>query len=166
MQTDISSVHLHESGLAVGTRARLKGVGIRGTETAGQADVFDSLTAPVSATYTQTGYVVTVTKSAHGLTTGDKVGIAFEPTGGSAANSGNFFITVTSDNTFTVTTLNSRTISGTVVCLYAGGWLTTIETAAGDIYNNFDIFPGEGMLAREGIYVYMSNLGSINIYYG
>ena len=167
MQTDVLSVHLHESGFAVNQPTRLKAFGARGTATAGQLDIFDTTSVPVAATYGQVGYVVTVTKVAHGLKTGQKVGIAFEAGTGGTPNSGAFTITVLTADTFTVTTLNSRSITAGADCRYAlGGWVVTIELAAGDSFNNYALLPGQGILAREGIYVYMLNLSACNIYYG
>ena len=73
MQTDVKSGHLNNSGFVVLGRNRLKAVSMVGTATAGTLDIFDTTTAPVAATYARSGTTITVTKSAHGLATGDIV---------------------------------------------------------------------------------------------
>jgi hypothetical protein len=42
----------------------------------------------------------------------------------------------------------------------------TYETQATDEYQNSPIIPGEGVLAVNGIYAYMSDIDSAQIYYG
>ena len=107
MQTDVRSVHQHISGFAVLGRTRVKGLSVRGTTAApSRLDLFDTATVPVVASYAQTGYVITVTKNAHGLTNGQQLGIAFDDGTGGTPNSGNFVITVVDANSFTVTTIN------------------------------------------------------------
>lgn len=64
-----------------------------------------------SGTYTRTLTTVTVTITAHGLTSGDSVVLDF--TSGTAAD-GTYTVTVTGANTFTVTTAASGTTSGNV----------------------------------------------------
>ena len=79
MQTDVRSVHLNQTGFAYVGRTRVRGMVATTTSTGGVIHIFDTTTAPVSAsvTYARTGYTVTVTKTGHGLSTGDKVGITF-----------------------------------------------------------------------------------------
>ena len=76
-QTDVKAGHLNNTGFVLLGRTRLKAISMVGTATAGTLDVFDTTTAPVSATYARTAAVITVTKVAHGLVTGDVVGLAF-----------------------------------------------------------------------------------------
>jgi hypothetical protein len=66
--------------------------------------------ANVTGTYSQTGTTVTVTITAHGYTTGQSAFLDF--TSGTAVD-GSYTVTVTGDNTFTVTQA-SRTTSGNV----------------------------------------------------
>ena len=166
MQTDVKSGHLNNSGFVVLGRNRLKAVSMVGTATAGTLDIFDTTTAPVAATYARSGTTITVTQTAHGLATGNVVGIAFATASGSSGTNGNYVITVTSSSTFTVTDINSGTIAALTVATYAPLWLASYDTGAADLFGNFALIPGEGILVKNGIYLSMSNLLSANIYYG
>jgi hypothetical protein len=42
----------------------------------------------------------------------------------------------------------------------------TFDVAAADTYNNGQILPGEGILARNGVYAYMANLAAVSVFYG
>jgi len=85
MQTDVLSGHLGQSGFIVfNNRSRVKSISVKGTDIEGQLDLFATPTAPIAATYGQSGNTITITKSAHGLTTGQQIGIAYaRGTGGS-----------------------------------------------------------------------------------
>ena len=166
MQTDVKAGHLNNSGFVVLGRLRLKAVSTVGTATAGTLDIFDTITAPVSATYARSGTTITVTKSAHGLATGATVGIAFASASGSSATNGNYVITVTDSSTFTVTDINSGTIAGGTVAAYSTAWVASYDVGATDVFSNFALIPGEGILAKNGLYLSMSNLTSANVYYG
>jgi hypothetical protein len=166
MQTDVKSGHLNNSGFVVLGRNRLKAVSMVGTATAGTLDVFDTTTAPVSGTYERAGTLVTVTKNGHGLATGDVIGIAFASAGGVSATNGNYVITRLGANTFTVTDINSGTIASGTVAVYASLWLASYDVGATDVFGNYALIPGEGILVKNGIYLSMSNLLSANIYYG
>ena len=166
MQTDVKSGHLNNSGFAVLGRNRLKAISTVGSATAGTLDIFDTTTAPVSATYARTAAVITVTKVAHGLVTGDVVGIAFATASGSSGTNGNYVITRTGADTFTVTDINSGTIAALTVAVYASRWLASYDVGATDVFGNFALIPGEGVLVQFGIYLNMTNLTSANIYYG
>ena len=166
MQTDVKAGHLNNSGFAVLGRNRLKAVSMVGTATAGTLDIFDTTTAPVAATYARSGTTITVTKSAHGLADGSVIGLTFATASGSSGTNGNYVITVTSSSTFTVTDINSGTIAGGTVAAYASLWVASYDTGASDLFGNFALIPGEGILVKNGIYLSMSNLLSANIYYG
>ena len=169
MQTDVLSGHLHQSGFIVlQARSRVKGVSYKGTASAGQLDLFSTTTAPVSATYAQSGTTVTVTKSSHGLATGAVIGIAFTVGTGGAAFSGNYSITRVDANTFTLTSPNSATITAGASCVYVvnGSWLLTVETTAGDTYQNYLLIPGQGILSAQTVYAYMSNIDLTTVFYG
>ena len=170
--SDVKSSHLHGSGFFVKGRTRVRAMDVVGTASAGHMILFDTDVAPVSATYGRSGTTVTVTKVAHGLTTGNVVGIAFEHAG-AVATSGNYVITVTGTDTFTVTDINTGTISAGSACLYAAsntndvtsGWLATFHASAGDTFYNGFTVPDEGLLARKGVYATVTNLANVNIYY-
>ena len=166
MQTDVKAGHLNNSGFAVLGRNRLKAVSMVGTATAGTLDIFDTTTAPVSATYERAATLITVTKSAHGLVTGNVVGLAFATASGTSGTNGNYTITVASSSTFTVTDINSGTIAGGTVAAYASLWVASYDIGTGDYFGNFALIPGEGIMVKNGIYLSMSNLLSANIYYG
>ena len=73
----------------------------------------------VSATYGQSGTTITITKTSHGYSVGDFVLIDF--TAGSATD-GNYEIISKTDNTFTVTSATSATISSGTSCTYGANF--------------------------------------------
>jgi hypothetical protein len=172
--TEVRSGHLHSSGFIFKSRARVKALDVVGGDAGGTLEVWDTDVVPVAAAYGRSGDVVTVTKSAHGLKTGDIVGISYEEASGVIATPGNYPITVTGTDTFTITDINSGTIATSTACRYVrstkngynAGWLATYHTSASDIFFNGFSVPGDGMMANIGIYVYADGLNSINIYYG
>ena len=166
MQTDVKAAHLNNSGFAVLGPNRLKGLATVGTASAGTLDIFDTTTAPVSATYERAGTLVTVTKSSHGLATGDVVGLSFATASGSSATNGNYPITVLTSSTFTITDINTGTIAASTACLYASRWVVSYDIGATDVFGNNILLPGEGIKVVNGIYLSMSNILSSVIYYG
>ena len=168
MQYDVKQAHLNESGFFVLGRNRVKAVSFFGG--GGTLVLFDTTSAPVSSsvTYAQSGTTVTVSKTSHGLVTGDIVGIHFDSNTGVSATDGNYSITRVDANSFTLTDINSRTITSTAA-IYVSGvnrWLMTYETHSTDEFQNAPLIPGEGVLAANGIYAYMSAIDSAQIYYG
>jgi hypothetical protein len=169
MQTDVLSGHIHQSGYIVQQyRSRVKALSVRGSATAGEIALFSTETAPVAATYAQAGSVVTITKSSHGLITGDVIGISYQPGTGGAATSGNYEVTKLTDNTFTVVSPNPNTVTAGAVCNYVvnGSWLLTLDLAAGDTFQNYFLFPGEGILCKQQCYALMTNLTTCTVFYG
>ena len=168
MQYDVKQGHLNESGFFVLGRNRVKAISFFGGS--GTLVLFDTTVAPVtsSVTYARTGTLVTVSKTSHGLATGDVVGIHFDSNNGVSATDGNYTITVTGANSFTLNDINTGSISSTAA-LYVSGvnrWLMTYETHSTDEFQNSPIIPGEGVLAVNGIYAYMSAIDAAQIYYG
>jgi len=168
MQYDVKQGHLNESGFFVLGRNRIKAISYFGGS--GTLVLFDTTVAPVtsSVTYARTGTLVTVSKSSHGLATGDVVGIHFNSNSGVSATDGNYSITRVDANSFTLNDINTGSISSTAA-LYVSGvnrWLLTYETHASDEFQNSPIIPGEGVLAQNGIYAYMSAIDSAQIFYG
>jgi hypothetical protein len=168
MQYDVKQGHLNESGFFVLGRNRIKAISYFG----GGATLvlFDTTVVPVtsSVTYARTGTLVTVSKTSHGLATGDVVGIHFDSNSGVSATDGNYSITRVDANSFTLNDINTGSITSTAA-LYVSGvnrWLLTYETHASDDFQNSPIIPGEGVLATNGIYAYMSSMDSAQIYYG
>ena len=169
MQTDVKQGHLNQSGFFVLGRNRVKGVSFFGGS--GTLVLFDTTAAPVtsSVTYGRSGTTVTISKTAHGLTTGTIVGIHFNTGTGGAATDGNYPITRVDADTFTLTDINTGTITGTPAAVYVSGtnrWLLTYETHSSDEFQNAPVIPGEGVLAVNGIYAYMSSIDAAQIYYG
>jgi hypothetical protein len=125
--------------------------------------MWDSLVAQTSATYARTGFDVTVTSNAHGLQVGQSVGVVYAAGG---ATNGNYTITAVTTNTFTVTDLNTGTVAGGTACAWnAGGWLLSYDTAAAASTINM-IIPGEGILAKNGIYIQMTNQTNVTVFLG
>jgi hypothetical protein len=168
MQYDVKQAHLNQSGILVPFTTRLKSISVTGTATAGTLSLFDTVTAPVTtATYGRSGTTVTITQSAHGLTTGQVIGIDFASGTGGTATNGNYVVTVTDSSTFTITDINSGTITASPALVYSTGkWMASYDITAGDSYNNAPFIPGEGVKAFTGIYAYMTNLTAVNIFYG
>jgi hypothetical protein len=168
MQYDVKQAHLNGSGILVPFGTRIKGVSFTGSTSAGQLIIFDTVTAPTTtATYGRSGTTVTITQTAHGLTTGQTVGIDFAAGTGGTATNGNYAVTVTSSSVFTVTDINSGTITASPTLVYSTGkWLMSYDVAATDLFNNAPFIPGEGIKTVTGVYAYMVNLAAANIYYG
>lgn len=172
--SDVKSGHLHGvSGYIYKGRARIRALDVVGSSSAGLLEVWDTNTAPISATYVRSGTTVTVTKSSHGLPNGARIGISFYDTSGAIATPGNYRITVVDANTFTLVDINSGTISGTKNCAYVystvasenAEWKATYHTAASDIFFNGFTIPDEGLLCKIGIYCAITNMSSVNVYY-
>ena len=168
MQYDVKQAHLNSSGYLVKYPVRVKGISFAGSATAGYVVLFDTSSTPVSSsvTYAQSANTVTVTKTAHGLSTGDIIGIHFLSNSGVSATDGTYSITKTGADTFTLTDINSRTITSTAAVYAVGKWLLTYETAATDVFANAPFIPGEGIRVETSIYAEMSNVDSVQIIYG
>ena len=168
MQYDVKQGHLNESGFFVLGRNRVKAISYFGG--GGTLVLFDTTVAPVtsSVTYARTGTLVTVSKTSHGLATGDVVGIHFDSNSGVSATDGNYSITRVDANSFTLNDINTGSITSTAA-LYVSGvnrWLLTYETHSTDEFQNAPLIPGEGVLVANGIYAYMNAIDSAQIYYG
>ena len=170
MQYDVKQGHLNQSGFFVLGSNRVKGISFFGAGSDGTLVLFDTTSVPVTAsvTYARSSNTVTVTKTAHGLVTGDIVGIHFDSNTSVSATDGNYSITRTSADAFTLTDINSGTITSTAASYVSGGgrWLLTYEVDGTDTFENSPIIPGEGVKANNGIYALMTNIDSAQIYYG
>jgi len=171
MQYDVQEARLTQSGWIVSVPCRIKGVNMRNAASGvGRVFFFDTDTTPVTASYGQSGTTVTVTKTAHGLNTGDTVSIGYSLDGSNkAATCGTYTITKTGADTFTITDPNSFTVSSATVCYYVTGnnrWIFVRGVAEGDIYNNYEIIPGEGLRAKQKVYAVISNIISTSVFYG
>ena len=159
MQYDVKSEHSSASGVAVNYRTRLKGVVVSANTTAATRNVVFADNTTLSGTYNIPGSTTcTVTITAHGLATGDRVWLNF--TSGSAVDNV-YEVTVTGANAFTVTTA-SLTTNGNVT-MYAQ-ILMEVDAYYPAAYNVF--IPGEGILAENGIYVGLVANLTATIFYG
>jgi hypothetical protein len=159
MQYDVKSYHNTESGLAVPYRTRLKGLLISPTTSvAFNTVIVDDVTQ--TGTYNVPGSTTcTVTITAHGLTTGDRVYLDF--TSGTTTDD-SYTVTVLTANTFTVA-VASATTSGNVT-MYAKV-LTEIDCSNGTSF--YTLIPGEGVLATTGIRVFLPSASvTSTIFYG
>lgn len=161
MQTDVKQYYAKATGLAVNYQTRLKSVVVTsGTSSARTFSVCDP-TGYKSGTYARTSPsgVTTVTMTAHGLTTGQRVFLDF--TSGTAIDAA-FEVTKLTDDTFTVTTAATTTTSGNVT-MYPTILLEL------DTYSTVGLpvlIPGEGILCRNGIFIGLGGSVTGTIYYG
>jgi hypothetical protein len=175
MQYDVSTIHLNSTGFGYVGRTRVKGLVISSTATGGTVGIWDTLTALTSATYEQSTTTVTITKVAHGLVTGQRIGISFGAASGNSATNGNYTITRLTADTFSITDINSRTIVAGTACSYVANttsgnstqWHMTIDTAAAAATTNI-VFPGEGILIENALYITLTttNITSVTAFYG
>jgi hypothetical protein len=166
-QTPVKQAHINASGFLVLGRNRVKAISFTGSATAGYVTLFDTTVAPVTtATYGRSSTTITVSSTAHGLVTGQIIGIDFAAGTGGTATNGNYPVTVTNANTFTITDINSGSITAGAAMVYASRWLMTFDVAAGDYFNNAPFIPADGVIAVDGIYAQMSNVVAANIFYG
>jgi hypothetical protein len=166
-QTPVKQAHLNASGFMVLGRNRVKAISFTGSATAGYVTLFDTTVAPVTtATYGRSSTTITVTLTAHGLTTGQVIGIDFAAGTGGTATNGNYPVTVTNSSTFTVTDINSGSITAGAAMVFSSKWLMTYDVAASDSFNNAPFIPSDGVVVTDGVYAQMSNVVACNIYYG
>ena len=175
MQYDVSTIHLNSTGFGYIGRTRVKGLVISCSATGGTVTLFDSTTASISATYEQAGTLVTITKTAHGLIDGQKIGVSFAAASGISATNGNYVVAVLTSSTFTITDINSRTIAAGTGCSYVANtlgsnstqWHASFDTAAAAGTTNI-VIPGEGLLIENGLYVGMTTteIKAVTIFYG
>jgi hypothetical protein len=167
-QFDVKSSHLNASGQMVTGRARLKGVIGIGSGTAGTVNIWDASAAPTAVTYARTGTTITVTLASHSLTTGDVVGLAFGAGTGGWGTNGNYAVTVLTSSTYTVTDINSGSITaGAAAFQSAVGsrWITSWDTANNSATVTL-LVPGDGIWAVNGLYGQLSNQTGLTIFYG
>lgn len=159
MQSDVSSKHATTSGVVVNYRTRLKCAVVSANTTAATRHAIFANNVNKTGTYDIPGSTTcTVTITKHGLTTGDRVWLDF--TSGTAVDNV-YSVTVTGDDTFTITTA-SLTTSGNVT-MYADILMEV------DTYNQtaFTVnVPGQGIIAKNGIYVGLVANITATVFYG
>jgi len=155
MQYDVKSIHAATSGLMVGYRTRLKGAVVFPFSSATGYSTFVDNTS-VSGTYARSTTTATITAVNHGLSTGQWAYLDWDL----ADNP--YQVTVTNANTFTVTVLNSGGTSGNVTV-----WNRVLLQADASNATAYSIvIPGEGILAENGIRVFLATDIHSSIFYG
>jgi hypothetical protein len=162
MQTDVKSFHNTTSGVAVPYRTRLKGVVISpSTSVTINTSIVDN--NPIAVTYNIPGTTVctVTTATAHGLTAGDSRVLLVASTG-SFVSDAYLVQTTPTPTTFTVTT-GVLTTSGNM-SMYTD-ILTELDCSTGTSF--YTLIPGEGVVAKTGIYVYLPSASvTTTIFYG
>lgn len=156
MQYDVKSKHLSASGVAYGSRTRLKGAILSANAAAAARNVLFMDNNPQAGTYSITSTTLTVTV-ANSLVAGDRVFLDF--TSGSGVD-GAYTVVTANATTFTVTTAASGTGNVNV-------YLAVLLEA--DSYNAVAysiLVPGEGILADNGIYVGLPANITVTAFYG
>ena len=171
MQTDVKSAHQAVTGfLLPAIRTRVKQITYSGNGSqAGALILFDTTTAPVTASYAKTANVVTVSSTAHGLSNGAIVGIGYLSATGNSATDGNYAISNALANTFAITDINVvSNVSGGTTCYYVsnGSWVTSFDTLTTQTATQQILIPGEGVLVKNGLYAQMSLINFVTVFYG
>jgi hypothetical protein len=165
MQYDVLSAHINVTGQMLVGRNRVKGLAITGGGSAGSMYLWDATSAPVSATYGRSSAgLITVTLNAHGLITGDQVGLIFAAGTGGQGTTGNYTVTRVNANSYTVQDLNAGAVTAGAAALQGQRWLTSVDIGANEVVTL--LLPGEGMLAINGVYATVTNLTGVTIFYG
>jgi hypothetical protein len=156
MQYDVKSKHASVSGLMVAGRTRIKGaVMFPFTGTTGYAAFVDDVS--ITGTYTRSTTTATVTAANHGLSAGDWVYLDWDLTDNPYQ-----VVTAPTPNTFTVTVANSGATSGNVVV-----WNDVLLQAdASDPIAYNIVVPGEGILAYNGIRIFLPANFHATVFYG
>jgi len=161
MQTDVKSYHNTFTGVAVGYRTRLKGIVVSPSSSSTlNVSVCDNNLK--TGTYNIPGTTVcTVTLANHGLVAGSSR-VVLNFTSGTAVPDTYLVQTTPTPDTFTVTTA-VLTTSGNV-SVYSD-ILIEIDVATATAF--YTLIPGEGVLATNGIYVFLpSTTVTTTIFYG
>lgn len=160
-QYDVKSYHNTVSGVSVNYRTRLKGVVVSPQSSATfNVSFCNNLTETGTYARTSPSTTLTVTLANHGLTDGQRVVLQF--TSGDGL-SDTYSVTVVNANTFTVTTVASTTTSGNVT-VYPDV-LAEFDCSTGTAFYTY--FPGEGVIARNGIYAFIPSATiTTTIFYG
>ena len=156
MQYDVKSKYATASGVLIPFRTRIKAFFFgAATTSAGTVGMYD--TASIAGTYARATTTATVTAVNHQLEVGDSVFLDWDLTD-------DFYTvaTVTNANTFTVTVANTGAASGSVT-VYNDVLVVTTVSTGNDVFN---IIPGEGILARNGVRIYLESSVPATVYYG
>ena len=156
MQYDVKSQHGGVSGLMVGYRTRLKGaIVFPFTSATGYTVLVDNVS--ITGTYARATTTATITAANHGLVAGDWVYLDWD-----LADNPYQVQTVTNANTFTVTVTDTGGASGAVVVY--NDVLLQLDASNQTAYTV--VIPGEGILAHNGIRLFLATNTHITIFYG
>jgi hypothetical protein len=156
MQYDVKSTHRDDSGVIVNYRTRLKGLVVMPQTGADSTSTLVN-NASIAGTYARATTVATITAANHQLDAGDRVYLDWDLADGPYTVQ-----TVADANTFTVTVANSGSTSGNVTVY--NDVLFEIDTDIQVVTNV--LIPGEGVLARDGIRVFLASNCRVSIFYG
>lgn len=163
MQYDVKSARAVGAGLLVTQQpVRLKSITVTSSTVSLRNTAVCDPTIQESGTYVRTSpsATITVTMTAHGFVTGQRVFLDF--TSGTARD-GTYEITKTGDNTFTcVDTGVTSTTSGNVTAYSS----IALEI---DTYNTIGLpilIPGEGIYCPNGIFVGCGSSVTATVFYG
>jgi len=156
MQYDVKSKHASVSGLMVAGRTRLKGaVMFPFTGATEYAAFVDDVS--ITGTYARSTTTATITAANHGLSAGDWVYLDWDLTDNPYQVQ-----TVTNANVFTVTVANSGAASGNVTV-----WNDVLLQADASNATAYTIvIPGEGILAHNGIRIFLPANFHTTMFYG
>jgi len=155
-QTDVKSQYATASGLLLPFRTRVKAFFFgAATSSAGTVGMYDD--SSIAGTYTRSTTTATITAVDHGLAVGDSAFLDWDLTD-------DFYqvVTVADTDTFTVTVADSGATSGNVTVYNDVLVISTVSTG-NDVYN---IIPGQGILAQNGVRIYLENSVPATVYYG
>ena len=125
----------------------------------------DSAGGTVDATYARSGTTITVTKTAHGISVGDKV--TFTATAGNGTTGVYTVATVPNANTFTITDTASGTVSGSTACKFAIFGINNSYGSSGAFAGSCGLIfqkEGAGVVEAIGPQVQTTN-GDISVVY-
>mgnify|MGYP003335379155 CR=1 FL=1 len=140
----------------------------------GTQSVFCTYPSEKSVNLDSSGNVSALGTISSGTWHGTTIAVGYGGTGGTAT-AGNYTITVSDANTFTITDINSGSVTAGAACQYVvadaakdSPYLTTFDTAAVTAGANvLELsFPGEGIVCHVGIYLQLSNMTGVTIFYG
>ena len=160
MQTDVKSQYAITSGLVLPFRTRVKAFFFgAATSSAATVGLYDNTS--IAGTYARSTTTATVTAANHKLTVGDWAFIDWS--GGTNPADDFYQVTgVTNANVFTVAVPNAGDASGVATVFNDVLAITTVSTG-NDVFN---IIPGQGILAQNGVRVFLENSVPATIYYG
>jgi cytoskeletal protein RodZ len=161
MQYDVKSYHVTTSKTVTSSAVRLKSITVSPATASLRSSAVADPTVFKTGTYARlaASTTVTVTITAHGLETGDRVFMDF--TTGTAVD-GVYAITKTNANVFTVTTAANTETSGAIT-FYSS---ILLEVNTYNIVGLPILVPGEGIYCKNGMFVGVGGSVTATVFYG